>query len=282
MISKYPELLNKLNKILNKEPLAKAEYAWGVISGIDLANSIGLKKVSVIEFGVAGGNGLVSLEKIAKIVEDMYPIEIEVYGFDTGKGLPKPTDTRDLPHLWTEGSFKMDVENLKSKLTKAKLILGDVKDTIKDFISSNPAPVAFISFDLDFYTSTQNAFAIFEENSILLPRIHCYFDDIMGYSFSDFNGERLAISDFNNKHENKKISKIYGLKFYLHRYEDIWIEKYYMVHIFDHELYSKNDGMLINSELPLTCTPKTGLVFFALRFLRNYGSRLRRAFRSTR
>jgi hypothetical protein len=25
----------------------------------------------------------------------------------------------------------------------------------------------------------------------------CYFDDIIGYTFSDFNGERLAIHEFN-------------------------------------------------------------------------------------
>jgi len=251
-VSKYPILLDNLNKILKNTTSARTPYAWGVLSGVDLAQTLGLKKVSVIEFGVAGGTGLVSLEQIAEIVQEMYDIKIEVYGFDTGKGLPKPTDYRDLPQMWNEGAFSMDIEKLKKQLTKAKLIIGDIKDTIDEFLSSEPAPVAFIAFDIDLYTSTMNAFKLLKANdTYLLPRVNCYFDDIMGYSYGDFNGERLAISDFNNTNEKRKISQVYNLKYYLPGHEGMWNDKFFMAHIFDHKLYAINDGLLINSEMYL-------------------------------
>jgi len=52
------------------------------------------------------------------------------------------------------------------------------------------------------------------EQEIFMPRIYCYFDDIMGASCSEFTGERLAISEFNALHERRKISPIYGLKYF--------------------------------------------------------------------
>ncbi|MDR1147081.1 MAG: hypothetical protein LBK66_00460 [Spirochaetaceae bacterium] len=93
----------------------KPEYAHCVFNGAFLGKSLGYKKVSVMEFGVAGGRGLTVLEKHAKIIGREMGIEIEVYGFDTGKGLPKSGDYRDLPYMWREGFYKMNVENPQSR-----------------------------------------------------------------------------------------------------------------------------------------------------------------------
>jgi hypothetical protein len=61
-----------------------------------------------------------------------------------------------------------------------------------------------------------NAFRVFEaDQSLLLPRVHCFFMNILARTFGDHKGERLAISDFNTSHEMRKISKIYGLQYYL-------------------------------------------------------------------
>jgi hypothetical protein len=161
--------------------------------------------------------------------------------------LPQPVDYRDLPNLWTEAAFPMDFEKLNKRLTKAKLVLGLVGETISQFIRSKPAPVGFISFDLDYYSSTMDAFKLFEgDQAALLPRIHCYFDDIMGFSFSEYTGERLAIEDFNATHDRKKISPIYGLKYFLPPpyNQEVWSEMFYIAHIFDHPLYNKYDGMV--------------------------------------
>jgi hypothetical protein len=113
--------------------------------------------------------------------------------------------------------------------------------------------VAFVSFDLDFYSSTMQAFGIFEaEQRLLLPRIYCYFDDILGYTFGDHVGERLAISEFNASHELRKLSPIHGLRYYIpRRFAHRMWEKQYMAHIFDHDLYRQFDGSIQRSACDL-------------------------------
>ena len=56
----------------------------------------------------------------------------------------------------------MDVEALKKRLKKAQLILGLVENTVPRFIDSGAAPVAFVSIDLDYYSSTMQALKILE------------------------------------------------------------------------------------------------------------------------
>jgi hypothetical protein len=139
----------------------------------------------------------------------------------------------------------MDEDKLRQRLRRARLILGLVEDTVSEFISLRPSPVAFISFDLDYYSSTMQAFKLLEADAtLLMPRVYCYFDDIMGFTYSEYNGERLAITEFNGSHESRKISPIYGLKYFLpepYARAD-WSEMLYMAHIFDHEMYGLEDG----------------------------------------
>jgi len=241
--------LNSLHtKILQEDPARiRPAYLWGALHGAHLAKALGINSVSLVEFGVASGNGLVSLEIIAGHIERNLDVGVSVYGFDTGAGLPPPQDVRDCPNLFANGDYSMDIKKLHSRLNRAKLILGRVEETLPEAIASgNLDPVAFISFDLDFYSSTKHALSILEaDKSILLPRVHCYFDDITGFTYSDYNGERLAIAEFNQNHEFRKISPIYALRHYVpSRFANaLWTEKYFMAHILDHDLYSRPDGL---------------------------------------
>ena len=70
------------------------------------AKKLGINQVSVIELGVAGGAGIISLEKYKKKIERVLDINIDVYGFDTGSGLPKIEVDEDLPFFWREGSIQ--------------------------------------------------------------------------------------------------------------------------------------------------------------------------------
>jgi hypothetical protein len=180
-------------------------------------------------------------------VESVLGVGIDVYGFDTGTGLPKPLDYRDLPNLWRESAFPMDVARLKERLKKARLILGPVGKTLQGFIESSPAPIGFISFDLDYYSSTVDALTLLEaDHAVLLPRVHCYFDDIMAFSYSEFTGERLAIAEFNAKHHVRKLAPIYGLRYYVPavQAQAQWTEQFYLAHLFDHTLYNHHDGLM--------------------------------------
>ncbi|MHC4129678.1 MAG: hypothetical protein ACYSUA_16250, partial [Planctomycetota bacterium] len=41
-------------------------------------------RISALEFGVAGGNGLLALERAAMRLAEIFGVEIDVYGFDSG------------------------------------------------------------------------------------------------------------------------------------------------------------------------------------------------------
>lgn len=221
--------------------LERPHYGYCVYYAAILAKKLGIKKISVLELGVAGGNGLINLEYHAQQVTNCLHIDIDIYGFDTGEGLPNPLDYRDLPYHFQKGFYDMDVQNLKKRLKTAKLILGDIKNTIDVFFKKyNPAPIGAIMFDLDFYSSTNAALEIFEANEkYFLPRMFCYFDDVSGSEielYNDYTGERLAISEFNQTHKTKKLEKAHYLlsqKIVVPWYHKIWI-----FHNFEHNKYN--------------------------------------------
>jgi hypothetical protein len=191
---------------------------------------------------------------VVETLRSLMGVQIDVVGFDRGVGLPKPQDHRDTPNLAVEGFFRMDEKKLRGRLRKAQLILGSLEDTIGDFLSSRPAPIAFISVDLVLYSSTMQALRLFDAHpDLLLPRVHCYFDDIFGFSLGDCNGERLAISEFNGFHEMRKLSQLYGLRYFVDgRYANSsWVEQFWMAHVFDHPLYGHYDGLVKRGTLKL-------------------------------
>jgi hypothetical protein len=226
---------------------SRPQYLWGTLLAARIAHGLGLERISVIEFGVAGGNGLLALERAADAASRLVGLEIEVYGFDIGSGFPTSDDYRDLPQLIVPGWFAMDEPALRARLKCAELVLGPVADTVPEFIRRGHAPVGFIAFDLDTYTGTMSAFALLDQApERLLPRITCYFDDLFGYAWNDFNGERAAIADFNRAHERRKFGKIHGLRYSLPPSEQPlpWHEQMYIAHLFDHPEYSAPEGPL--------------------------------------
>ena len=110
----------------------RPNYTWALLHAGYLAKTLGMRRISAIEFGVAGGNGLLALENAAELVEQKIGVKVDVYGFDTGAGLPPPLDYRDLPNLYTETAYRMDVDKLKERLKRARLILGLVEETVSE------------------------------------------------------------------------------------------------------------------------------------------------------
>ncbi len=235
-----------IHHIKNPKLWNKPEYVWGTLQAAALGKALNYDRISFAEFGVAAGGGLKILDNLARIISDNIGIEIEVHGFDTGKGLPKPTDYRDLPNLFSEGEYNMNFEKLSKALNNSTLHIGLVSDKIIDFMNSDHAPISFCSFDLDYYSSTKDAFEIFNlENSKILPRTFCYVDDVFIRSYCEWNGPNLAINEYNTKKENKKFGKINGLRYYLPIDRNwSWPESIYYHHIFDHPKY--NDREFIN------------------------------------
>ena len=229
-------------------------YGHCMLHAAVLARKLGHRRVSSIEFGVAGGNGLVAMERHAEAVRAEPRVEVAVYGFDTGTGMPPPQDYRDMPYMWQPGYFAMDVPKLRARLRSAKLILGDVADTLRGFAErEKPPPIGFISFDLDYYSSTVAALKILEaDHERLLPRVACYLDDMVGdvdWAYNEFTGELLAIKEFNAAHEHRKIAPVNGLRFWGARIPQHWHEQIFVAHLFAHPDYGEPTSEL--TQLPL-------------------------------
>jgi hypothetical protein len=80
-------------------------------------------------------------------------IEFDVYGFDTGAGMPSAIDYRDHPEHFQQGDFPMDHDRLAAALPPfAHLIIGDVAETVPPFLDrrSPDMPPAFVGLDLTF------------------------------------------------------------------------------------------------------------------------------------
>jgi len=224
---------------------ARPQYLWPVLQGARIAKALGLDRVSALEFGVAGGNGLLALEAAATAADSLTGLAIDVVGFDSGRGMPVPVDHRDVPWVIRPGWFAMDDPALRARLRRAAMAIGPVAEAVPAWLQSALSPVAFASFDLDYYSSTMEAFALLDAPAErLLPGIPCYFDDIMGYGWSDFNGERAAIADFNSGHRERKIGRIHGLEFEVPESEAgmAWPHKIFLTHVIDHPLYNTPEG----------------------------------------
>jgi hypothetical protein len=132
------------------DALPRLAYGYGVYHAAQLAERLKIPEIAVVVFGVATGGGLVEMERVATEVARVTPTRIKVFGFDTGVGLPEPSDYRDLPYIWRKGHYRMDVDAVKRRLRHAELVLGDVAVTVPQFLSQLDTPIGFISFDLDY------------------------------------------------------------------------------------------------------------------------------------
>jgi len=239
-------LLRQLNVSVKTRALweltKRPAYLLGVLTAAEQALKQKVSEISVIEFGVAGGDGLVTLQREAEAVELETGIRIKVYGFDMGsQGLPSFIgDYRDRPDKWRPGDFPMDEPKLRSRLTnRTTLILGQVRDTVPGFFENfQPPPVGFVSFDLDLYSSTKDALQLFTvPGKKMLWHVPLYFDDIEFLFNHKFAGELLAIHEFNQTSSQVKIDQWYGVRIGRPFPERPFLEKLYVAH--DLEAISK-------------------------------------------
>jgi hypothetical protein len=228
-------------KRLSIEAVDRPHYGYCIFQAAKLASLLNYPRISVVEFGCGGGKGLLNAEMHIKEVMNLFSVDIELYGFDSGSGLPPPLDYRDMPHYFRAGLYEMDRGALERQLKHAKLVIGDVRDTSRTFLQEyKPAPIGCVFYDLDYYSSTRDALTLFDsEPSYFLPRVFMYFDDIVGddtWLCNEFTGERLAIGEFNQTHQSKKISKNYYVaNVYPHSW---WSNLIYICHDFEHSRYN--------------------------------------------
>jgi len=224
----------------------RSDYGYIIAAGAELAKKLDIGRISVLELGVAGGRGLLAMEKIASEVQKEFNIIIDIYGFDSGAGMPQHKDSRDMPHFFKKGNYRMDINTLSANLQSTELILGDVVDTFPGFCKRGVAPIAAIAFDMDYYYPTieaLNTMALGENANKMLPRVFTYFDNTVGdhiKAYNEYAGESLAISDFNATHATEKLT--INRHFRNLPVSAAWHHKIYILHLFQHPLYNNYIG----------------------------------------
>jgi hypothetical protein len=210
--------LMKVSELIRNDCIAgewRKHYVRGMILATAQAKCMEKSEVAAIEFGTADGDGLLNLCSIAQLLGYETGMTYRIFGFDKGSGLPAFSSFKDHPEIWHEGQFKMrDLESLKAKLPDfAKIIIGDVKDTVKAFMENQlneNSPLGFVAVDLDYYSSTKPALDVLRgAANNYIPAVTMYFDDVeLLVTNNSWCGEALAINEFNDENEHRKIEKI--------------------------------------------------------------------------
>ena len=218
----------------------RPHYLAGVLAAADQAKRQSLNAISVFEFGVAGGNGLMALAQSAIDVERETGVSIKVYGFDAGSGLPELCgDHRDLPDQWRPGDYPMDELALRAKLpSNTTLIIGNIADTLLRHMPRIEDPIGFVAVDVDLYSATQAVLQMFTRpGAKMLLHVPMYFDDVDLFAVHKFAGEMLAIDEFNASQHGIKIDRWHGIEKQRPFHDAHWLKKMYVAH--DLEAISK-------------------------------------------
>jgi tetratricopeptide (TPR) repeat protein len=220
----------------------RPQYGYGIHRACELATKLGIPRITAVELGVAGGNGLVAMEANAAEIAELTGVAVDVVGFDTGGGLYEPVDVRDMPYFFAAGAYAMDLAALQPRLRDARLILGDATTTFGEFLASGPAPIGFLSFDMDVYSATKGVLDHLgggADHARFLPRTTVYFDDVAGWQGQDYNrftGELLAIDEFNDEQPEVKLAE--DRTFRTMPVNHTWHHGTYTMHRFQHPAYA--------------------------------------------
>lgn len=222
--------------------VVRQHHACGLLKAADWAAELGITEICALEFGVAEGAGLLNLRRVADRVTRATGVGFRVVGFDTGLGLPPPTDYRDHPDYYVHGKHPMvHPEKLRQRLPPGtELLLGPLAETVPAFLSRPTAPIGFISVDVDFHSSAVDALGVFEAPpGRYLPMVVSHFDDIGADWHNPWCGELLAIAEFNAAHPLRKITPFNQLRAKRIFQRPRWIGQMYLTHILDHPLRLK-------------------------------------------
>ncbi|MFH0878151.1 MAG: hypothetical protein V2A34_00415 [Lentisphaerota bacterium] len=219
--------------------LQRAHYAYGLLRAADLAAAGGHRQVTVCEFGVAQGNGLLNMIRLAEAIRAETGMEFKIAGFDSGEGLPKPEGCKDHPEMWSQGDFPMVNRDqlLQTIGGRAKVVFGDIAQTAPAFVAelTPSAPLGFAAIDVDLYTSAKQSLECLRgPPECYNPAVSIYLDDV-GTIFSNrWCGELAAVDEFNASNELRKIDRDRSLPGTRPGKVQWWYDRMYVAHLFDH------------------------------------------------
>jgi hypothetical protein len=238
----FRRLTKAFLKVTTNEPFVRArwdisrkpQYLLGITEAAKQAIFEGISSISAIEFGVAGGAGLLVMQEEAEVVSQKTGIDIRVYGFDMGTGLPQLIgDYRDHPDIWNPGDYPMNEAALRQKLSpRTRLILGNVEQTVGQLLEPPGIPsLGFVSIDVDLYSSTRAALNVFRAaGRKMLLHVPMYFDDVDMFYTHSKGGELLAMKEFNDEQHDVFIDQWRGIKAFRPFPEAPYLDRFFIAH----------------------------------------------------
>lgn len=215
------------------------QYAVGLQAAVRYAQLFGANGFTAIEFGVAGGNGLVAMGRHAEALTRKTGIKIEVVGFDAGVGLPSAQGWQDTPWVHKRGDFPSDVARLERRVQgKATLLIGLIEETFPRWLAEkqNELPIGFISIDVDYYSSSRTIFDVLAACSVdaLLPITEVYLDDILCFGVPRCAGELAAIRDCLGTNTMRRFDREDWIAEWRPFCEKLWLKRLYALYALDH------------------------------------------------
>jgi hypothetical protein len=163
----------------------------------------------IVELGVYRGVSMLTWAKLAEIFITTDPNRI-VYGFDSFQGLQDFTDKDGAPVPqtgkvvggWSAEAVRDEVEELIAlcnadmvlprRNQRAKLIVGDLADTLPKFLEENPGVrISLLHFDVDLYKPTKLGLELLYDRVVKGGVV--VFDE---YGLVPWEGETNAVDEF--------------------------------------------------------------------------------------
>ena len=141
--------------------IARSNHLSRMLRAADVVKYCGKQSVTVIECIVASRLGLLNIIDMALMTKRETGIELRIFGFDTGQGLPVVQGYKDHPELWGIGDVGTEDRHSLTCVVRGRTetIWGDIANTIRRFTHSieSSFPLGFLSVDLDIYSATKAA-----------------------------------------------------------------------------------------------------------------------------
>ena len=240
--SLFVALFGSVKHKIEYDLVLRQPYAYCILEAALLAKKYGIRKLTLMEFGVANGAGLLNICMIADLVTKETGVEFAVVGFDTGEGMPPARDYRDHPEKYFTGDFPVtDKDKLVASLpANARIIFSDIGQALATFAREVEAPIGFIAIDVDYYWSTKEALdVLLLDAERYLPMVFMYFDDVQDIEDNAYCGELLAINEFNaDPHPMRRLGRANFLSELRLFKRAIWHKQIYIAHVFDHPFRS--------------------------------------------
>jgi hypothetical protein len=239
LISMFVRALGGFRMQVEFDLIERRRYAFALLQAADWANRYGTKHIHALEFGVAAGAGIVNLAWLAERVTKETGVKISIVGFDTGTGMPPPSDYRDYPEEFREGDFPTPGRAQLDRLLppEVKILYGPIAETARGFAGTVDAPIGFVSFDLAYYSSTVDALQVLNGPAThYLPTVACYIGAILIDTANPDVGELLAIREFNEQSALRKLHPHTSLREKRVLKNARWHKQIYTCHVHDHPI----------------------------------------------